>query len=125
MIPGAPLVPVLALESKYPGRFRIISHSVMTSDKPFDRVLVKSESSIKSPKDLAGKKLALIPGTTATNVMRAFLKQQGVDPQSVSFIQLAPTAQLPACLFPGSPIRRARHQADLTHQIEFVLAPYV
>jgi ABC-type nitrate/sulfonate/bicarbonate transport system substrate-binding protein len=68
----------------------------MTSDKPFDRVLVKSESSIRSAKDLAGKKLALIPGTTASNVMRTFLKQQGVDPQTVSFIQLAPTAQLPA-----------------------------
>lgn len=96
MVPGAPLVPVVSLESQYPGRFRIISHSVMTSDKPFDRILVKADSSIKSVKDLAGKKLALIPGTTASNVVRAYLNQQGVDSQSVSFIQLAPTAQLPA-----------------------------
>jgi ABC-type nitrate/sulfonate/bicarbonate transport system substrate-binding protein len=96
MVPGAPLVPVLALEAQYPGRFRVMSHSIMTTDKPFDRILVKSESPIKSPKDLGGKKLALIPGTTASNVVRAFLKQQGVDPQTVSFIQLAPTAQLPA-----------------------------
>jgi ABC-type nitrate/sulfonate/bicarbonate transport system substrate-binding protein len=96
IIPGAPLVPVLALEAQYPGRFRIMSHSVMTSEKPFDRVLVKTDSPIKSVKDLTGKKLALIPGTTASNVVRAFLKQQGVDPQTVSFIQLAPTAQLPA-----------------------------
>lgn len=96
MVPGAPLVPVLALESQYPGRFRIMSHSVMTSDKPFDRVLVKADSPIKYPKDLSGKKLALIPGTTASNVVRAFLSQQGVDPKTVSFIQLAPTAQLTA-----------------------------
>lgn len=96
MVPGSPLVPVVSLESQYPGRFRIISHSVMTSDKPFDRILVKSDSTIKSAKDLAGKKLALIPGTTASNVVRAYLKKEGVDPQSVSFIQLAPTAQLPA-----------------------------
>lgn len=96
MVPGSPLVPVVSLESQYPGRFRIISHSVMTSDKPFDRILVKSDSPIKSAKDLAGKKLALIPGTTASNVVRAYLKKEGVDPQSVSFIQLAPTAQLPA-----------------------------
>jgi ABC-type nitrate/sulfonate/bicarbonate transport system substrate-binding protein len=38
----------------------------------------------------------LIPGTTASNATRAFLKKLGVDPQSVTFIQLAPTAQLPA-----------------------------
>lgn len=96
MVPGAPLVPVVALESQYPGRFRIISHSVMTSDKPFDRILVKSDSPIKTAKDLQGKKLALIPGTTASNVVKAFLKQQGVDSQTVNFIQLAPTAQLSA-----------------------------
>lgn len=96
VIPGSPLVPVLSLESKYPGRFRVISHSVMTSNKPFDKILVKSGSSIKTPKDLGNKKLGLIPGTTASNVVRAFLKKQGIDPQTVSFIQLAPTAQLPA-----------------------------
>jgi ABC-type nitrate/sulfonate/bicarbonate transport system substrate-binding protein len=96
MVPGSPLVPVLALEAQYPGRFRVISHSVMTSDKPFDRILVKSDSPVKTAKDLQGKKLALIPGTTASNVVKAFLKQQGIDPQTVQFIQLAPTAQLPA-----------------------------
>lgn len=96
MVPGAPLVPVVALEAQYPGRFRIISHSVMTSDKPFDRILVKSDSPVKSAKDLAGKKLALIPGTTASNVVKAYLQKEGVDPQTVSLIQLAPTAQLPA-----------------------------
>lgn len=96
MVPGAPLVPVLSLESQYPGRFRIMSHSVMTSDRPFDRILVKTDSPIKTPQDLSGKKLALIPGTTASNATRAFLKKQGVDPQTISFIQLAPTAQLPA-----------------------------
>src|SRR4028118_1727051 len=96
MVPGAPLVPVLSLEAQYPGRFRVMSHSVMTSDRPFDRILVKADSPIKSPQDLSGKKLALIPGTTASNATRAFLKKQGVDPQTVNFIQLAPTAQLPA-----------------------------
>ena len=96
MVPGAPLVPVLALEAQSPGRFRIISHSVMTSDKPFDRILVKTDSPIKNVQDLSGKKIALIPGTTASNVVRAYLKKQGVDPQTINFIQLAPTAQLPA-----------------------------
>jgi ABC-type nitrate/sulfonate/bicarbonate transport system substrate-binding protein len=96
MIPGSPLVPVVLLEAKYPGRFRIISHSVMTSAKPFDRILVKSTSAIQSVQDLAGKKLALIPGTTALNATRAFFKKQGLDPEKVTYVQLAPTAQLAA-----------------------------
>ncbi|MGD9588741.1 MAG: ABC transporter substrate-binding protein [Pyrinomonadaceae bacterium] len=96
IVPSSPLVPVVALEAQYPGRFRIISHSVMTSGKPFDRILVKGDSAINSAKDLGGKKLALIPGTTASNVVKAFLKQQGVDPQTVTLIHLAPTAQLAA-----------------------------
>lgn len=96
MVPGAPLVPVLSLESQYPGRFRVFAHSIMTTDKPFDRILVKNGSAIKAVADLAGKKLALIPGTTAMNATKAYLKKNGVDPGSVSFIQLAPTAQLAA-----------------------------
>lgn len=96
IVPGAPLVPVLSLESKYPGKFRVFAHSVMTSAKPFDRILVKNEASIKSVADLAGKRLALIPGTTAMNTIKAYLKQNNVDPATVTFVQLAPPAQLPA-----------------------------
>jgi NitT/TauT family transport system substrate-binding protein len=96
IVPGAPLVPVLSLESKYPGKFRVFAHSVMTSAKPFDRILVKKESPIKSVGDLAGKRLALIPGTTALNTIKAYLKRSNVDPASVTFVQLAPPAQLPA-----------------------------
>lgn len=96
IIPGAPLVPVVALEAQYPGRFRIISHSVMTASAPFDRILVKSSSPVASLGDLSNKKLALLPGTTAINATRAFLKKHDVDPTTVEFIQLAPTAQLAA-----------------------------
>lgn len=96
MVPGAPLVPVLSLESKYPGKFRVFAHSVMTADKPFDRIIVKADSPIKSVADLAGKRLALIPGTTAMNTIKAFLKKNSVSPDGVNFVQLAPPAQLPA-----------------------------
>jgi ABC-type nitrate/sulfonate/bicarbonate transport system substrate-binding protein len=96
MVPGAPLVPVLSLESQYPGRFRVFAHSIMTMEKPFDRILVKTNSNINSVADLAGKKLALIPGTTAMNAMKAYLKNNGIDPASITYVQLAPTAQLAA-----------------------------
>jgi ABC-type nitrate/sulfonate/bicarbonate transport system substrate-binding protein len=96
IIPGSPLVPVVSLEAKYPGRFRVFSHSVMTSAKPFDRILVKNDSPIRSVHDLSGKKMALIPGTTALNVTRAYFSRQGLDSDKVTFVQLAPTAQLTA-----------------------------
>lgn len=96
IVPGAPLVPVLSLESKYPGKFRVFAHSVMTSQKPFDRILVKNEAPIQSVGDLTGKRLALIPGTTAMNTIKAFLKRNEVDPEAVTFVQLAPPAQLSA-----------------------------
>jgi len=96
MVPGSPLVPVLSLESQYPGRFRVFAHSIMTTNKPFDRILVKANSSIMAVQGLAGKKLALIPGTTAMNAMKAYLTKNGIDPGSVSCVQLAPTAQLAA-----------------------------
>lgn len=96
MLPNAPLVPVVSLESQYPGRFRVFAHSLMTPEKPFDRILVKTNSSISTLADLSGKRVALIPGTTALNAMKAFLKKHGVDPATISFVQLAPPAQLPA-----------------------------
>ncbi|HVX91036.1 MAG TPA: ABC transporter substrate-binding protein [Candidatus Paceibacterota bacterium] len=96
IVPGAPLVPVLSLESQYPGRFRVFAHSVMTLDKPFDLILVKKDSPIKTVADLAGKKLALIPGTTAMNAMKAYLKKNNVDSASINYVQLAPPSQLSA-----------------------------
>ncbi|MGD0816708.1 MAG: ABC transporter substrate-binding protein [Verrucomicrobiota bacterium] len=96
ILPDVPLVPVVSLESQYPGRFRVFAHSLMTPEKPFDRILVKTDSTIKTLTDLSGKRVALIPGTTALNAMKAFLKKHGVDAASISFVQLAPPAQLPA-----------------------------
>ena len=96
IVPGAPLVPVISLESKYPGRFRIFAHSEMTSDQAFDRIIVKNDSPIRTVSDLIGKKLAQIPGTTAMNSARAYMKKANVDPDEINFVQLAPPAQLAA-----------------------------
>jgi len=96
VVPAVSLVPVLNLEAQKPGTLRIFSHSKMTSEKPFDSILVREDSPLKQLADLQGKKLAVFPGTTATNLVKIFLKRKGVDPASVQYVALPPASHLSA-----------------------------
>src|SRR5882672_781185 len=94
VVAAVSLVPVLNLEAQKPGTLRIFSHSKMTAEKPFDSILVRQDSSIKNLEDLKGRKLAVLPGTTATNLMKAFLKRKGIDSASVQYVALPPASHL-------------------------------
>ena len=94
VLPAVSLIPIIQLEIQYPGRVRLFSHSRMRSTNAFDSVIVMEQSQITRLQDLAGKKVGVFPGTSATNMFRAFLRKHGVDPQNVTFVQLAPPAQL-------------------------------
>ena len=76
------------LEAQYPGRVRVVLHSKMTDDQPFDGLLVKKDSPVQSLADLKGRKVGVFPGTTALNLMKAFLKKKGIEPEGVEFVQL-------------------------------------
>lgn len=89
-VTGVSLVPILHLETQHPGRVRVILHSKMTNACPYDGIVVKAESQIKSIADLAGHKIGLFPGTTAVNLMKAFLKKQNVNADKIEFVQLPP-----------------------------------
>jgi ABC-type nitrate/sulfonate/bicarbonate transport system substrate-binding protein len=93
---GVSLVPILNLEAQYPGTVRIIQHSRVSEQHPLDGLIVKTAASINNLDDLKGRKIAVLPGTTATHAMQAFLKQKGIAPESVQFIQLPPSSQLSA-----------------------------
>lgn len=94
VVPAVSLVPVLNLESQKPGTLRIFSHSKMTAEKPFDSILVPQDSPIQTLEDLKGKKLVVFPGTTATNLVKVFLKRKGIDPASVQYVPLPPSSHL-------------------------------
>lgn len=66
----------------------------MLSDNEIDTegLIVKKSASIKSIKDLVGKKVGLTAGTTSDYGLRAALKEAGVDARSVKIIGIAPTA---------------------------------
>lgn len=94
VLPAVSLIPIIQLEIQYPGRVRIFSHSRMRSTNAFDSVIVKDSSGVRKLEDLNGKKVGVFPGTSAMNMFKAFLKKHNVAPQTVSFVQLAPPAQL-------------------------------
>lgn len=88
------LIPVLNAESKDPGKIKFVSASVIKKDGSFDRVVVKTDSGITSLKDPKLQKIAVFPGTTATNFLKAELVREGVDASKIEFVQMPPQNQL-------------------------------
>ncbi|MGW0077348.1 ABC transporter substrate-binding protein [Streptomyces cellulosae] len=83
---------------------RAVANGVASTGKAgadFGGVVVKGDSAIKSPKDLAGKKVAV---NTLKNIgdtsVRESVRKAGGDPKSVEFVEL-PFDQMPAALDAG------------------------
>lgn len=94
-------VPVLAMELQSPGKLKVFSVSEITPQTPFDALLVKEDSAIKALSDLAGKKLGVFPGSTATNLLKKYLGDQGIDTATITFVPMPPPNHL-AALVAGS-----------------------
>jgi NitT/TauT family transport system substrate-binding protein len=77
------------------------NNSTGVADKDFAALMVKADSPIKSPKDLAGKKVA---ANTLKNIVdtsvRASVRKDGGDPKAVQFVEM-PFPQQPAALQSG------------------------
>lgn len=95
---GASVVPVLAAELRSPGRLKVFSVSEITSQTPFDALLVKEDSPMKALSDLSGKKIGVFPGSTATNLLKKYLSDKGVDVSTITFIPMPPANHLAALL---------------------------
>ncbi|MFE8953270.1 ABC transporter substrate-binding protein [Streptomyces althioticus] len=83
---------------------RAVANGVASTGKAgadFGGVVVKGDSPVKSPKDLAGKKVAV---NTLKNIgdtsVRESVRKAGGDPKSVQFVEL-PFDQMPAALDAG------------------------
>ncbi len=94
VLPAVSLVPLLHLEIQHPGKFRVFSHSRMRRENSTYRLVVKSASPLQTLADLSGKKIGVFPGTSATRLVSAFLQRKGVDPKTVTFVQLPASAQV-------------------------------
>jgi len=64
------IVPLLkAMKPNAPATYKIFSQSSISEDQSFDGIVVKADSPIKSVADLAGKRVATFPGTTASSCL--------------------------------------------------------
>ena len=89
--------PMLVSASKSgEGQFRIYLQEILTVDRPFDKILVSSDSEIDELSDLQGKTLACFPGSQLQLYARVILEHAGVDPDTVNFQQLPPANMLVA-----------------------------
>lgn len=94
----ASAVPVLAVELQSPGRLKVFSVSSITKEAPFDALLVKEDSPLRNLQDLAGKRIGVFPGSTATNLLRKFLADKGIDVSKITFVPMPPQNHLTALL---------------------------
>ncbi len=94
-------VPVLIVETIDPNEIEIFSVSDITPQTPFDSIIVQEDSDLARLKDLEGKKIGVFPGSTATNLLKVYLEDNGVDTSKIEFVKIIPPNQLPA-LYEGS-----------------------
>jgi len=101
MVVEASAVPVFAATLQLEGAQKIFAVSSITSERPFDALLVRADAPLQSLADLEGKSIGVFPGSTATNLLRKFLLDRGIDVGSISFVPIPPQSQL-AALIEGS-----------------------
>lgn len=94
MLPAVSLIPIVHLEIQHPGKVRVFSHSRMNETNALDKIMVKQNSKLRVLSDLQGRKVGLFPGTAPQKMLVTFLKKHSINPDTISFVQLAAQAQL-------------------------------
>ncbi len=86
------------VETKNPGKLKVISVSGGTKEIPSVNFLVPLNSDIKSIKDLKGKKIGNLGGTIQwQTIIKDLLEKNGLDVEKdVTIIELTPGLQVPA-----------------------------
>jgi NitT/TauT family transport system substrate-binding protein len=88
----------LTVQGKDPNRFRFINFQVW-GDKSFpDYILARSQSNIKTIKDLEGRTVGLHPGSAVKAFSRVVLQHFNVNVDKVKFIELEPSMMQSAVL---------------------------
>ena len=90
ILPAVSLVEVLNSVAGSTLPPQIFSHSRMRLSSPFDSLLVSQGAATATLRDLPGKRIAVYPGTTASETLRHFLSDNNIDSESITFIPLPP-----------------------------------
>ena len=93
---GTSLLPVLIAHNTDPGKLLIFGNTKLVSNKPFDSIIVKESSPIRTLSDLSDKKVGVFPGSTPTVFLKKLFTENNIPIDNIEFIQLPPPNQLQA-----------------------------
>ncbi|MBI4114663.1 MAG: ABC transporter substrate-binding protein [Candidatus Niyogibacteria bacterium] len=95
---GSSLVNLLGAEANDPGKimFYALGRTGKSENTTLGGFIVLETSSINTVADLAGKKIAVFPGNTATSFLTRYFKKNGVDPDTVLWQKMVPSNWLPS-----------------------------
>jgi NitT/TauT family transport system substrate-binding protein len=68
----------------------------MIFDETPQNIFSRADLPLRTPKDLVGKSIGAPPGDSQRMVWPAFARQNGIDPNSVTWVNVEPTAKVPA-----------------------------
>ena len=68
----------------------------MVFDETPQNIFSRADLPLRTPKDLVGKSIGAPPGDSQRMAWPAFARQNGIDPNSVTWVNIEPTAKVPA-----------------------------
>lgn len=93
--------PLLAIATQKNDAFKIYAWEMLDTEIAFDMILSKKDSSIKTLKDLCGKKIATFPGSQLKHYLKLILSNALGTVPDITIIEMAPSNQI-AALASGS-----------------------
>lgn len=88
--------PLLSMAAKQEDAFRIYAWEMLDTIIPFDLILSRKGSSIRSLADLEGKKIGTFPGTQLKHYLELILQKALGRVPGVTIIEMTPAEQIPA-----------------------------
>lgn len=95
---GSSAVNLLAAEATDPGKikFYALGRTGKAETQTLGGFIVLDSSPIKTIKDLAGKKIAVFPGNTATALLGRYFKKNNIDVSKIQWQKMVPTNWMPS-----------------------------
>jgi NitT/TauT family transport system substrate-binding protein len=93
---GVLAFPVLfSAETKYPGEIKIFATADETELDYVSAILVRRNSSIKTPEDLKGKRIGVYTGLTQVLFLKGIVSGMGLDPErDIEIVEIEPRLQI-------------------------------
>jgi len=115
--PVISIIPILSAQNTTEVNIKCYAVSADTIQNPQEQIIAKKDVVLNSPKDFENKKIGVFPGTSNSNILKAFLRNNNVDLNKVEIIPLAPNLQL-ASLEKGSIDALDAYEPELTIGIQ-------